>query len=181
LTAHDLPARLSHLVGRRVTISCFRLTREFGLFTVLGLGTSGAFADSMGYHLSGVGHPLDGCDVESSRGHRWPDSLGSHSPVELAFTAKGRAYFADRAAARDLALFVRSGRMQKIRHEPGAQLVRDMKAAYGAELAKSSIRYRLTADGITFTERSSTGKVFRAVVRHGRTAASNVSQYAFVH
>jgi hypothetical protein len=178
LTVHNLPARLQQLLHRTVSISCFRLTREFGLFTVLGDGTSGAFADSIGFNIRNVGRPLDGCELDSADGHRWPDKLASHSPLELAFTAKGRAYFADRAAARDLALFVRSRRMQQIRKEPDKQLLHDMQATYGPALAKSRIRYTLTPDGITFSEASTTGRIFRVVIENRRIKHSNVEPYA---
>jgi hypothetical protein len=181
LTAHGVPLTVARLLRPRVSISCFLLTREFGIFTVRGSGIGGAaFADSIGFILRGIGRPLDGCDISTGGGHRWPDALGSHSPVEIAFTAKGRSYFADRAAARDLALFVRSARMQEIRKEPGPRLLHNMKAAYGAPLAQSRIRYTLTPNGITFTETSFTHKRFQVIVRNGRIARSNVEPYAKV-
>jgi hypothetical protein len=172
---------LARLSAHSVSYSCFRLTREFGIFTVRGLGQEASFASKVGFQLYGVGTPVDGCDIQGSGGHRWPDQLDSHSPVEIALTATGRDFFADRAAARDLALFVRSARMQKIRKEPGPELLRDMKAAYGADLAGSRIRYALTAGGITFTEKSTSGKLFHVAVVHGRIAHNNVEPYAFVH
>jgi hypothetical protein len=173
-------SELERLAGHSAGYGCFRLTREFGIFTVRGLSQEGRFAPNVGIQLYGIGAPVDGCEIDGSGGHRWPDALGSHSPVEIALTAKGRAFFADRAAARDLAHFVRSGRMQKIRKESGPQILRDMRATYGPALTHSRIRYRLTVGGITFTETSSTGKTFRVVVVHGRIAHSNVEPYAKV-
>ncbi|HEY4349551.1 MAG TPA: hypothetical protein VGM80_18380 [Gaiellaceae bacterium] len=178
-TATDVPPSVARMLRRSVTYSCFRLTREFGIFTVRGYGTEGAFARSVGFRLFGVGTPLDGCELTSERGHRWPDTFGSHAPVELAFTAKGRAYFADRAAARDLALFVRAGRMQDIRKEQGRRLLRDAHAAY-PQLATSRIELKLTANGVTFSEASATGKRFEVVVAAGRISKSNVAPYAKV-
>jgi hypothetical protein len=180
MTVGRLPPALTRLLGRPVTYLCFRLAHAYGIFTVLGVGRSGSFARSVGFTVSGTRGPIDGCEIDSSRGHRWPDVLGSHSPAEVAFTAQARAFFADRATARDLALFVRSGRMQRIRHEPRRQLLRDLKSAYGPALARSRIRYALTAHGITFTEPSTTGKVFRVVVVDGRIAHANVEPYAKV-
>jgi hypothetical protein len=55
-----------------------------------------------------------------------------------------------------------------------------MKAAYGPELSRSRIHYTLTPSGITFTEKSATGKVFRVVVRHGRVKRSNIAPYSKV-
>jgi hypothetical protein len=180
VAARNLSPELARLLGRAVSVSCFRLTREFGIFTVRGDGVSGAFANSIGFNIHGIGRPLDGCEIASSRGHRWPDTFGSHSPVELALTAKGRAYFADRVAARDLSLFVRSGRMQAIRKENGSKLVHEMKTEFGAELARSRIRWSLTPNGITFIEESVTGRTFRVIVEHGRIVRSNVRPYAKV-
>ena len=71
--------------------------------------------------------------------------------------------------------------MQQIRPEPGRQLLRAMNAAYGAELARSRIRYTLTPHGITFTETSEAGKTFRVVVENGRIKHCNVESYAFAY
>ena len=180
LTAGNVPGQVASLLTEQVSISCFRLTREYGIFTVRGDGTSGRFANSIGLTLNNVGRPLDGCEIDTGRGHRWPDKLNSHSPIEIAFTAKGRAYFQNRAAARDLALFVRSARMQKIRRQPAARLLRNMKAAYGPALARSHIHYTLTPTGITFTETANTGHTFRVTIKHGHIAHSNVAPYAKV-
>ena len=131
--------------------------------------------------ITGILPPFDGCELASSGGHRWPDRFGSHAPVELPLTEAGRRYFADRAAARDLALFVRSGAVQRIRREPGPQLERDLRATFGDRLARSRIRYRLTADGVRFWETSPTGKRLEVVVEHGRIARHNLEPYTSVH
>ncbi len=178
LTAGTLTPAAAKLLGRAVTYDCFRLAHAFGISTVFGEARSGDFARSVGFTLHGSIGLFDGCEIDSTRGHRWPDALSSHSPVELAFTSKARAYFADRAAARDLALFVRSGRMQRIRHEPGKELLRELNAAYGPALARSRIRFALGPHGITFSETSTTGKTFTVVVRNGRIVHSNVEPYA---
>ena len=180
-TSNDVPASVRHLLNGRVSFSCFRLIRVFGIPSSRGYGVEGAFTDSVGLRLFGVGRPLDGCEITSEqRGHRWPDAFGSHGPVELPLTAKGRAYFADRAAARDLALFVRSRRMQQIRKEHGQQLLHDMRTAYGHELQHSQIHYALTSNGIRFSETSVTGKQFEVVIANRRIRYSNLKPYAFV-
>jgi hypothetical protein len=180
LASHDVPASVRHLLSGNVSFSCFRLIREFGIPSSRGYGVEGAFSSSIGFRLFGVGRPLDGCEITSERGHRWPDAFGSHAPVELPLTAKGRAYFADRAAARDLALFIRSRQMQQIRKEHGQQLLDDIKTAYGHALQHSNIHYTLTRDGITFTETSVTGRQFRVVIANRRIRYSNLKPYAFV-
>ncbi len=99
-----LPPAAAKLFGRAVTYDCFRLAHAFGIATVFGQGPSGAFARSVGFTVRGNGGPLDGCEIDSSRGHRWPDALGSHSPVELAFTAGTRLLRRPRRRARPRAL-----------------------------------------------------------------------------
>jgi hypothetical protein len=182
LTARGVPHRITKVLAGRVWIDCFRLTREFGLFTVLSDGVDGAFADSIGFTLRKVGRPLDGCEIGAGTGHRWPDSLGSHTPVEIALTARGRAYFADRAAARDLSLFVRSGRVQRLRKQPARAARAAIEAAYSRQLARSPIHVTVLGPRVLrFTETSPTGKRFQVIVRNGRVASENVKPYAKVY
>lgn len=172
---------LRELEGKSVGFNCFRLTREFGIFTVRGFGESGRLAARVGYELNGVGHPVDGCEVQASIGRRWPDRLHDRAAVEIALTRAGRRFFADRQAARDLALFVRSRRTQRLRKEPAGAAKRDILEAYGKPLAASAIRIAVVdAATLRFTERSTTGRTFAVTVRHGRVAAQNLKPYAFV-
>jgi hypothetical protein len=57
--------------------------------------------------------PYDGCELGGYYGHQWNDAWGTRDAVEIPLTVAGRHFFNDRAAARDLAYFVRSGRVQK--------------------------------------------------------------------
>lgn len=180
LQANHLPTQIASLLTKQVSISCFRLTSEYGIFTVRGDGASGRFSDSIGLTLNNVGR-LDGCEVDTGRGHRWPDKLDSHSPIEIAFTRKGRAYFDNRAAARDLALFIRSRHMQQLRKKPATQAKRDILNTYGQALAHSPIKITVRNPAtLQFSERSSTGKTFTVTVHNGRITAENIKPYAFV-
>jgi hypothetical protein len=164
-----------------VSFACFRLTREFGILTVRGLGQWGKLAARVGFALNGVGTPVDGCEVQASIGRTWPDRLHDRAAVEIPLTAKGRAYLADRQAARDLALFVRSRRMHVLRKEPAARARRDIVRAYGAALARSSIRMTvLDARTLRLSEQSSTGKRFSVTVHDGRIVKENLKPYALV-
>jgi HJR/Mrr/RecB family endonuclease len=100
--------------------------------------------------------------------------------VEVPLTNAGRRYFADRAAARDLAAFVRARRVQMIRKEAPGAMGHDLESVYGALLARHGIRFTLTRTGVVFEKSSDTGKRFRVVVRRGRIARQNLSPYAFV-
>jgi hypothetical protein len=171
---------LKELVGRSAGFSCFRLTKEFGIFTVRGLGQGGRFAPKVGFELNGVGRPVDGCQVEASIGRTWPDRLHNRAAVEIPLTAAGRSYFADRQAARDLALFVRSRRMHGIRKEPTHQAKVDILRVYGKQLAKRPITITATDRALTIAERSTTGRTFSIAIRNGRIAAQNLKPYAFV-
>lgn len=175
----DTPA-LQKLTGHSVNYSCFRLTHEFGIFGTRGLGQEARFAPRVGFELNGVGTPVDGCDIEGSAGHVWPDPTGGHSAAEIPLTAAGRAFFADRAAARELALFVRSKRVHAIRREPPSRAARGLNSDYRRSLERSGIRISTNGANLVFTTRSTTGKVFTVRVRNGRISQQNVRPYAFV-
>jgi hypothetical protein len=172
---------LRELVGHSAGYGCFRLTKEFGIFTVRGLSDGGKFAPKVGFDLSGVGFPVDGCEVQASIGHVWPDRLHNRAAVEIPLTLAGRRFFANRAAARDLALFVRSRRMHQLRKEPAAQAKRDIEASYARDLAQSPIRITvINASTLRFSESSPTGRRFQVTVTKGRISSENVKPLAFV-
>jgi hypothetical protein len=172
---------LKELVGKSAGFSCFRLTREFDIFSTRGLGQGGRYAPKVGFSLNGVGTPVDGCEVQASIGRTWPDRLHNRAAVEIPLTTKGSAYFADRQAARDLALFVRSRRLHQLRKEPSAQANADILRAYDKPLAHSSIKIaEVNPTTLQFTERSSTGKTFSVTVHNGRISKQNLKPYAFV-
>jgi len=163
----------------KVSYTCFRLTRVFGFADIRARAIDGAFAPQAAVGYVRLGRPIDGCDIAGGGyGHRWPDRFRSHSPVEIPLTPRGRRFFTDRAAARDLALFVRSRRTQQIRKLNGAAFEREFHRHYPRP---GGIRYTLTERGVTFTETSSTGKRFEVVVRDGRIAGQNLNPYAVVY
>jgi hypothetical protein len=172
---------LAELTRKTVGYGCFRLTTEFGIFTVRELSYSGRLEPRVGLSLGSVGTPFDGCEVEAPIGRTWPDRLHDHAAVEIALTPAGRAYFADRAAARDLALFVHARRVQVLRREPARRAKADLLRFYRSRLAHSPIRVTVVDPAtLRFTERSRTGRVFRVTVRRGRIAGENLKPYAFV-
>ena len=59
--------------------------------------------------------PYDGCELSGLSGHRWNDAYGTRALAEIPLSEAGRHFFNDRAAARDLAYFVRSKHVQQIR------------------------------------------------------------------
>ena len=172
---------LSELAGGNVSFDCFRLTKEFGIFTVRGFGQWGRLAARVGFPLDGVGQPVDGCEVEASIGRRWPDRLHNRAAAEIPLTDAGRRFFANRATARDLALFVRSRRMHTLRAEPAKEARADIVHTYGSALADSGIRIDVVStDTLRFSERSTTNRTYFVTVRRGRIAKQNLKPYAFV-
>ena len=169
---------------------CFRLTQEFGIPSVRGGGIAGGLVGAgpvVRMRLDGVGTPFDGCQIFGSWGHRWPDRNGSHSPVEIPLTPAGRRFFADRAAARDLGLFVRLPSVRRIRAETGTQLERGL-SRYGIKRLSSvnvhfqtgRIGYAPRRRGVTFVEWSPTGRRFFVEVKRGKVVRANLRQYAWV-
>ena len=141
----------------------------------------------------GLATPFDGCTIRGRYGHRWPDRLHSHDAVEIAFTARAKTYFADHAAARDLALFVGSNRMRQIRRLSGEALETAISRKYGtaithlpssvSPLPPGRIGYSDHAYGATFFageptffEYSTTGRRFYVTINKGKIASENVRE-----
>jgi hypothetical protein len=171
------------------TYGCFRFMR-YHEAAPAELGFERQTMRSAAIRIFGLPTPYDGCEIEGSYGHRWPDRNHSHSPVEVAFSARGRRFFADRAAARGLALFVRSREVQRIRRLGGHALASALGARYGghitrlgsvgASLGAGRIGYVIRRDGASFVERSTTGRRLVVTVKHGRIVKENVNSLAFV-
>lgn len=175
------------VIRRGTSYSCFKLVREFGIFDAKYFGVSGRFQPHIAVRMFGLPKPYDGCELSGSYGHRWPDRYGSHGPVEIPLTEKGRRFFDDRAAARDLALFVRSGKVQRIRRESGAALERGLGrypivrlSSPDASPPLGKIGWAPAAAGVTFVERGPTGRRFFVEVRRGKIRRQNLKPYAFV-
>ena len=105
--------------------------------------------------------------------------------MELAFTARGRRFFADRAAARDLVAFYRSKPYRTFRKLGGTALEQALLASRYADklipigsatapLPANRIGYALRPNGATFVEQSASGRRFHIVVREGRARDQNV-------
>jgi hypothetical protein len=177
------------LLRSRATFGCFSFM-QFHRAAPAGAGFWRAVEPRVAVRIFGLRRPFDGCDIRAGHGHLWPDRNGSHSVVEVAFSARGRRYFADRAAARDLALFVRSDEMHRIRRLTGDALRAALTRSYGGAIRelrspraalRSSIGYVVRDDGVTFVERSATGRLFNVVIRGGRIASQNVKPLGFVY
>jgi hypothetical protein len=106
------------LAGKGVSPSCFKFVRVDGRWHSFGTGgPSRLYRRELRQRLGHVPFkaPYDGCSVQGEYGRRWNDPRGMHAPVEVPLTERGRRFFAERAAARDLAYFVRSPRIKALR------------------------------------------------------------------
>jgi hypothetical protein len=137
--------------------------------------------------------PYDGCEIGGFYGHRWNDAWGTRDAVEIALTARGRHFFNDRAAARDLAYFVRSARVHEIRISanprsglewfvrrfPGRVVAVD---GPNARVPKDVVGFWIGPQTIVFTATSSTGRRLFVVAKRGsfKLPSKNLGDLAFV-
>jgi hypothetical protein len=177
-------ARVRPLIAKYAFWSCFSFFGPYHEVDPTGGGMS-IFAGQSRATLSirGVPTPFDGCQLDGTYGDRWPDRFRSHSAVEVAFTSRAKRYFADSAAAADLALFVRT-RMRETRRLTGTALDAAISRRYGTAIAHAAsstralppgrIGYSTRVGGATFFEYSTTGRRFYVTFEQGKIAAENV-------
>jgi hypothetical protein len=137
--------------------------------------------------------PYDGCEIGGLYGHRWNDAYGTRTAVEIPLTPAGRKFFNDRAAARDLAYFVRSGPVQRIRLSSSAQaelsaftrrypgrVVQLSTASQRA--AEHTIGFWISPQTIVFSTTSSTGRSFFVIAKRAtlRLRTNNLGDLALV-
>jgi hypothetical protein len=172
-------------------VGCFRIEHDqLGIWPRQLLFPRG-FGPKIKVRVLGLRHPFDGCEIQAGYGHRWPDRFGSHSAVEIPLTDAGRRYFIDRAAARDLALFVRSMKGSILRRSTGARLgtlLADIQTSDVIRLRSiidslgvGKIAYVIDAQRVTYVERSPTGKRFFVQLVNGHIKRQNVKPYAYVY
>ena len=134
-------AAVRHLIGGKgAGYGCFRFEAPYHRDVPAELLFARQTLRGNAIRIFGLARPYDGCEVEGGYGHTWPDRNHSHSAVEIALTPRGRRYFADRAAARDLALLVRSHAMQKIRRLTGSALTSAIGTLQSDTAASASIK-----------------------------------------
>jgi hypothetical protein len=193
-----------HLRGPQITPGCVKARLVDGLWQATDLGTSAVLRRRIQVDLApttappgAVGHrllpPYDGCEIGGLYGHRWNDAWGTRDAVEVWLTLRGRHFFNDRAGARDLAYFVRSGRVHKIRisanPRPGLEWfvrrypgrVAEMSTASG-HVPKHVIGFWIGPQTIVFTTTSPTGRRLFVVAKRGtfKLPSKNFGDLAFV-
>lgn len=121
--------------------------------------------------------PFGACELGTGFGRNWLKRFEFHGMFEIPLTEAGRRYFEDRAAARELAYFVRSGARRTAR-----RAMRAGEAAPRPERLQdaSSPHITVTSSGDRFTVSltSSTGRRFFVEVVRGRVHRTNVRRLA---
>lgn len=184
------PAIDARLVGRNASYNCFAITGN-NVRKARTAGIGSVWKKHLTVQMTPyLKPPFDGCTISGSGGHYWHDRLGTHSELEVPLTPRGRRYFEDRAAARDLAEFVRSGKTQAIRRKTGPALIAAVRKAYGRQvdvLASAGAvapagRVGVFVAGTTtvFSERSTVGVRFFVAFKDGKRARDNLRGIAFV-
>jgi hypothetical protein len=179
IDTRGMEPRLQRVLPRTLSWGCFRVrgdqTSGGGIgpiprngakwATVLGHGSRG--------RLPILRPPFDGCELGAGVGRNWLPRFNWHGPLELPLTARGRRFFEERAAARELAHFVRNGPRQRARKRmkagasaPPARLLHDRERPY---IAVTSGRHRFRAS-LT----ASTGRRFFIEIVRGRIGSRNV-------
>ncbi len=146
------------LLQKASSWACFKFMR-YHQVDPFGIGVEAQARHGNRVQLGSLRGPFDGCDIERGYGHTWPDPHGYHSAAEIAFTARARRFFADRAAARELALYMRWSK-----HHPNAPT--------------TGIRIAHNGAVTVYSVRSTTGKRFSVTKRGGRIVRENVRPYA---
>ena len=167
--------------SKNVTYACFRVTNPTRADST---GLLHQYLPQLAVHVRGLGAALDGCEIQGGQGHRWRDQYGTHALVEAAFTPAGRRFFADRAAARDLTLFLRSSLTQRTRHLTGDALRAALTRAYGRRIVAlrspaasppvGQLGYWADGARTIFVERSETGTRFFVELSNGQIRRHNL-------
>lgn len=187
----------TRLVG--TNFSCLRYTEIDGETHPVWMGGSGNLAPD-GTSLNArafdplVDPPYDGCEAHGDFGRYWNDPRGVRSPVEVPLTDRGRAYFDERAAARDLALFVRSPRIRQFRRRlredagaslPSAEVIRRglpqrVVALAAADAAPAPGRIGIWSEGrrLVVSAQTPAGKRLYVELESGRIVRHNLGDLA---
>jgi hypothetical protein len=179
---------IRRLLRGQIGYSCFRAAprtaRRRGV-----AGASGALRLRYVVRMRGVEAPFDGCQISGTFGRRWGSGRSWHAPVELALTPAGRRHFAERAAARELAYFVRSPAMSAVRRAlkreagdpPAADALASRFPGAVAAVATSDAPPPVGKIGVwtdpdrILVRKAVDGRVLFVELREGRIARTNIS------
>jgi hypothetical protein len=183
--------RLLTAKRHEIGIACFKLVRFAGRRFSKGVGVSAPFATVVRAELAGSPFerpftaPFDGCTITGTYGHTWNDAHGTHDAVEIALTAAGRRYFAERAVARDIAWLARARVFHDIRYARQQLSAVEVTPRLAPRVVPMSAPSQTPPVGrlglwigpnrrIVLAERASTGRRFYLELRHGVIYRTNL-------
>jgi hypothetical protein len=122
--------------------------------------------------------PFDACELGLGQGRNQLPRFGFHGPVEIPLTERGRRFFEERAAAREITTFARVGAMRRAREA----MRRGTPAPAAATLADPRGRVAVVSSGyrITVSLRATTGRRFFVEIVRGRVVRTNAGGFARV-
>jgi hypothetical protein len=177
-----MDASLRRIAPRSLTWHCLRMRNGAlegaGWGQVVGSGVRAVVPlGHSGRRMVPLRPPFDGCELGSGFGRNWLRRFAFHGMLELPLSEAGRRYFTDRAAARELAYFVRSGprraarrKMRAGRPAPPAEQLRDR--------AQPHITVASSRDRFTATLTASTGRRFFVEIVRGSIRRTNARELA---
>jgi hypothetical protein len=138
--------------------------------------------------------PYDFCEVSGTYGRYWNDEEGPHEVVEVPFNALAKRYFDERATARDLAYFVRTKKLMRIRKSvhrgEAAPSAGDLARLFGERVVPVQRRDGTALKGtigvwsdrkeIIVSELTPSGRRLYVTVRDVFVGATNIRDLAFV-
>jgi hypothetical protein len=138
--------------------------------------------------------PYDFCEITGLYGRYWNDEEGTHDLVEVPFTPIARRFLDERATARDLAYFVRTRKMWRIRKAvhrgESAPTAAELARLFGPRVVPMEASRSTAPVGqigvwsnghvIVATERAPDGRRLFVTVRGVLIGATNIRRLSFV-
>jgi hypothetical protein len=176
----------------RVVLGCFRLVKVGGSLNSSGTYYTKPFATVI--QIGGEGPlgaraapmaPFDGCTTMGSYGHTWNDAHGTHDTIEIPLTARGGRFFAERAAARDIAWLARARVFHDIRYARQPLTADNVARRLGSHVVPLGSPEATPPTGklgiwlgdtrhIVLVERATTGRRLYLELRHGVKYRTNL-------
>jgi hypothetical protein len=170
----------------RITLGCFKLVAVGGKRYVSGTNVTKPFTSILRVRpYGGETAPFDGCTATGMYGHSWNDQHGTHDAVEIPLTPRGRRFFAERAAARDIEWLARARVFKDIRYSGESLSAQEVARRLGSHvvvLDKAQATPPLGKLGvwvgaprrIVLVERATTGRRLYLDIRHGIAYRTNL-------
>jgi hypothetical protein len=178
-----------------VTVECGDVAFGHGRWSTRFGGTYAEFGLTLQAVVPTPSPPYDACSVRGHYGRRWDEHVGYHNAVEVPFDAEAERFFAEQAAARRLAYFVRSPKMHAIRKAlkagDTAPSSKEIASRFDESVVALESRDAMPPPGkigvwsggsqtIVAAERADDGRRMYVTLDRGRIGAHDLDELAFV-